>query len=147
MEHKDPSCFYCQDDDRRKALMIEIMKLKSSTLYLFRDQKNRGRCVLKFNDHKTDLSQLTDEEYALFSKELRAVSKALMALFKPDKINYAIYGDLVPHLHVHIVPKRKDGPQWGSPFSDSVPKKTLSEEEYRGLISSIKEEVTRQLNA
>ena len=147
MEHKDPSCFSCQDDDRRKALMIEIMKLKSSTLYLFRDQKNRGRCVLKFNDHKTDLSQLTDEEYALFSKELRAVSKALMALFKPDKINYAIYGDLVPHLHVHIVPKRKDGPQWGSPFSYSVPKKILSEEEYRGLISSIKEEVTRQLNA
>ena len=147
MEHKDPSCFYCQDDDSRKALMIEIMKLKSSTLYLFRDQKNRGRCVLKFNDHKTDLSQLTDDEYALFSKELRAVSKALMALFKPDKINYAIYGDLVPHLHVHIVPKRKDGPQWGSPFSDSVPRKTLSEEEYRGLISSIKEEVTRQLNA
>ena len=145
MEHKDPACFYCQDDDRRKALMIEIMKLGSSTLYLFRDQKNRGRCVLKLNDHKTDLSQLSDDEYGLFTRELRAVARALTALFHPDKINYAIYGDLVPHLHVHIVPKRKDGPQWGSPFSDSVPKKILSDEEYEGLVSSIREEVERQL--
>ncbi|MDD6317447.1 MAG: HIT family protein [Succinatimonas hippei] len=146
MTTKDPNCFYCRDDQRRKDLMIEIMKLKSSTLYLFRDQKNRGRCVLKFNDHKVDLSQLTDDEYRLFSNELRMVSKTLMTLFHPDKINYAIYGDLVPHLHVHIVPKRKDGPQWGAPFSDSVPQKILSDEEYRSLVSEIREELTRQLS-
>ncbi|MGN0908308.1 MAG: HIT family protein [Succinivibrio sp.] len=143
---KDPSCFYCQDDERRKALMIEIIKLKSSTLYLFRDQKNRGRCVLKFNDHKTDLSQLDEEEYRLFSNELRLVAGVLTELFHPDKINYAIYGDLVPHLHVHIVPKRKDGPQWGSPFSDSVPKKILSDKEYGDLVSMIREAITRRLS-
>jgi diadenosine tetraphosphate (Ap4A) HIT family hydrolase len=34
--------------------------------------------------------------------------------FKPDKINYGAFGDKIPHLHMHLVPKhegRKAGVQ------------------------------------
>ena len=59
-------------------------------------------------------------------------------MFHPDKINYATFGDLVPHVHVHMVPKYKDGLQWGAPFDDSVPKKLLTEEEYNEMIEKIR---------
>ena len=134
-------CFYCEDKEKRRSLMIEICKLSVSTLYLNRDQKHLGRCVLKLNEHKTDLSALSTEENAAFFGDLRRVSQALNKSYAPDKINYAIYGDLVPHLHVHIVPKYAEGLQWGGPFTDDIPKKTLAEEEYAAMIEAIKAEL------
>ena len=57
------------------------------------------------------------------------------------KINYAIYGDIVSHFHVHLVPKHRDGLQWGGPFTDTLPKVTLSAEEFKavgdGLLSEL----------
>ena len=47
-------CFYCEDGEKRKSLMIEICKLNYSTIYLNRNQKYPGRCVVKLNEHKTE---------------------------------------------------------------------------------------------
>ena len=90
------NCFYCEDGEKRRSLMIEICKLEVSTVYLNRDQKHKGRCVLKLNEHKTDFSELTPEENAAFARDLRRLAIALNKLYSPDKINYAVYGDLVP---------------------------------------------------
>ena len=45
-------CFYCEDGEKRKSLMIEICKLNYSTIYLNRNQKYPGRCVVKLNEHR-----------------------------------------------------------------------------------------------
>ena len=55
-----------------------------------------------------------------------------------DKLNYAVYGDLSPHLHVHIVPKYKGGVSWGQPFSDSLPKVLLTDAEYDAMIADLR---------
>lgn len=141
MSEKVCQCFYCEDGEIRRSLMLGICKLSVSTLYLNRDQKHLGRCVLKFKDHKTDLSALSADENTAFFNDLRRVSIALNKLYSPDKINYAIYGDLVPHLHVHIVPKYAGGLQWGGPFTDDIPKKLLSEAEYQKIIDALKKEL------
>jgi diadenosine tetraphosphate (Ap4A) HIT family hydrolase len=31
-------------------------------------------------------------------------------------VNYAIYGDLNEHIHMHLVPKTRGGPNWGHAF-------------------------------
>jgi ATP adenylyltransferase len=36
------------------------------------------------------------------------VSKALIKLWNADKVDNAIFGDVVNHQHIHIVPKRKE---------------------------------------
>ena len=136
-------CFYCEDGEKRKSLMIEIAKLQVSTLYLNRDQKHLGRCVLKFNEHKTDISFLNDDENRKFFEDLKKVASVLTDLYHPNKINYAIYGDLVPHLHVHIVPKYEGALQWGEPFNDGIPGKTLSDQEYQKIIEDIKEKLRK----
>lgn len=51
--------------------MIEVCRLDYSTVYLNRDQKHKGRCIVMFRDHKTEYFQLTPEEYREMVNELR----------------------------------------------------------------------------
>ena len=81
---------------------------------------------------------LSEEEQKVFFKSLSEVASVLKKIFHADKINYAIYGDLVSHFHVHIVPKKKDGPEWGIPFTDMKEKIYLTNEEYLSRIKLIK---------
>ena len=70
--------------------------------------------------------------------DVAKVAKVLDELYHPDKINYATYGDGMPHVHVHIVPKYKGGVSWGQPFSDSLPKVLLTDAEYDAMIADLR---------
>mgnify|MGYP002708041280 CR=1 FL=1 len=59
---------------------------------------------------------------------------------------YATFGDLVPHVHVHVVPKYKDGPDWGNPFDDTQGKKELTDAEYQKMVDELKETILKELN-
>jgi diadenosine tetraphosphate (Ap4A) HIT family hydrolase len=138
MPHPE-DCQYCTKDRRLTEIMIEICPLQVSTLYLFREQTHRGRCVVALNAHETELFNLDDETLRRFSKDVARAAHAVQKAFKPGKVNYAVYGDLVPHLHYHIVPKYRDGACWGKPFElNPSKKKILSDEEYGETIQAIK---------
>ena len=134
-------CFYCENGEKLHSLMIPICELKYSNVYLNRDQKHRGRCIVEFKDHKTEYFQLTEEENAGYFSELAKVAKAIWDEFHPDKINYATFGDGVPHVHVHVVPKYKGGLNWGEPFDDTLPKKLLSDEEYEEMVHALRRRI------
>jgi len=138
MPHPE-DCQYCTKDRRLTEIMIEICPLQVSTLYLFREQTHRGRCVVALNAHETELFNLDDETLRRFSKDVAMAAHAVQKAFKPGKVNYAVYGDLVPHLHYHIVPKYRDEACWGKPFElNPSKKKILSDEEYGETIQAIK---------
>lgn len=119
--------------------MLEIDSLNISTLYLNRDQTHQGRCILAINKHKKELFELTSYELNVFTKDLSLSAKVLKKVFQPQKINYAIYGDIVSHLHVHLVPKYFNGPDWGQAFENSpIQQKFLDVEDYNKLIQKIK---------
>lgn len=133
-------CFYCVKDERLTDIMIEICKLEASTLYLFKEQTYKGRCVVAYNDHKSELFDLNDEERSLYMKDVAHVAGALNKAFSPSKINYGAYADKMTHLHFHIVPKYENGPSFGGTFEMSPKDKVLlKDEEYNQLINKIKE--------
>jgi diadenosine tetraphosphate (Ap4A) HIT family hydrolase len=136
-------CFYCAKDERLYRLMIEICKLETSTLFLFREQTYRGRCVVALNAHETELFRLDRETLCAFSRDVAKTAAALQRAFGAAKINYAIYGDLVSHLHYHVVPKHQNGHNWGEPFAvHASPAKYLSEEGYREVTTTIREHLS-----
>ena len=136
----DNDCFYCVKDERLSNIMIEICKLETSTLYLFKEQTYKGRCVVAYNDHKSELFELNDDQRSLYMKDVARVAGALKKAFSPYKINYGAYADTMTHLHFHIVPKYKDGPSFGGTFEMSPKNKVLlKDEEYNILIKRIKE--------
>ena len=135
----DNDCFYCVKDSRLTDIMIKICDLEASTLYLFKEQTYRGRCLVAYKEHKSEICDLTDEERNAFMKDVARVSKAMHLAFKPVKVNYGAYADTMTHLHYHLVPKYEGGPDFGGTFQMNPKQVYLSDEEYNELIAKVKE--------
>lgn len=135
-----PDCFYCRKDQRLHDLMIEVAPMSASTLYLFREQTHRGRCVVAYRGHVNELFELPPAELALFTQDVARAARAIKTAVNAKKINYGAYSDKLPHLHMHLVPKFEGGAAWGAPF-EMMPanKQFLSEADYATLIASIKQ--------
>lgn len=132
-------CFYCTKNSDLTDIMIKICDLDASTLYLFKEQTYRGRCLVAFKEHKSEIFHLTDEERNAFMKDVARVANAMDKAFNPTKINYGAYADKMTHLHYHIVPKYEGGPSFGGTFEMMPnPKVLLSDAEYNELIEKIK---------
>lgn len=118
--------------------MIEIAKLKVSTLYLNKDQTHRGRCIIALDKHVNELFHLNKLELHQFMDDVSRAAEIIQTTFKSNKINYAIYGDLVSHLHFHLVPKYEGALEWGEAFNNSPRTKHLLEDtEYRVIVSDL----------
>ena len=140
---KSNNCFYCTKNEKLTNLMIEICSIDCADIYLFKDQKHPGRCIVALNEHYTEIFEIPEEKLNRFMKVVSKVSLVLSKLFKSDKINYAIYGDLVPHFHIHLVPKKKNELQWGKPFTDDIEKHFLTENEYKNFVNLIYNELQK----
>lgn len=134
-----PDCLYCRKDQRLHDLMIEVATLSASTLYLFKEQSHRGRCVVAYRGHVNELFELPNDELILFTQDVARAAKAIKSAVGAKKINYGAYSDKLPHLHMHLVPKFEGGVAWGAPF-EMMPanKQLLSEDDYTSLIALIK---------
>ena len=134
-----PDCQYCRKDQRLHDLMLEIAPLAVSTLYLFKEQTHRGRCIVAYRAHVNELYELPAAELAAYMQDVARAAKAIRTAMGAAKINYGAYSDKLPHLHFHLVPKYVDGPSWGSPFAMMPePKVLLSAEEYSALGAKIR---------
>lgn len=110
-------CMYCRDNDFRRSLMEFLCDLPHTAVYVMRDQRYYGRCVAAFRDrHAQELYELTPEELTGYMADVARVAQAVQAVSGAAKINYAIYGDIASHVHFHIVPKQRQGDDWGGPF-------------------------------
>ena len=136
---KDCSCGYCMRDEHLDAFGIYVCDLNVSSLVLFKEQSHPGRCIVAYKDHVSEIVNISDEERNAFFADVNRVAKALHAAFHPDKINYGAYGDTGCHLHMHLVPKYKDGYEWGGVFAMTPGLKKLTDEEYAEMIGKIKE--------
>lgn len=63
----------------------------------------------------TEIHHLPTSDRALLMEEVAQVSATIETLFRPDKLNVAAIGNVVPQLHVHIVARRRDDPAWPNP--------------------------------
>jgi diadenosine tetraphosphate (Ap4A) HIT family hydrolase len=66
--------------------------------------------------HVAEWSDLTPAERAVCMEAVAAVEQVLRAELKPSKINLASLGNLVPHLHWHVIARF----DWDSHFPQTV---------------------------
>jgi diadenosine tetraphosphate (Ap4A) HIT family hydrolase len=66
--------------------------------------------------HATRLDDLSPSEFAAFAADLQRASGAIAQTCAPDHFNVASLGNLMPHLHWHLVPRYKTDPRWGAPI-------------------------------
>lgn len=118
--------------------MIEICDLGVSTVFLFKEQTYKGRCIVAYKDHNIELYELKGDELLNFMEDVNKVAVVMKKLFNPAKINYGAYSDKLPHLHIHLVPKYVDGTDFGGIFQMNPQQNYLSDSEYIEMVSKIK---------
>ena len=123
---------------------IYVCDLSVSTLILFKEQSHPGRCIVAYKDHVSEIVNISAEERNAFFADVDRAAKAIHAVFKPDKLNYGAYGDTGCHLHMHLVPKYRDGFEWGGVFEMNPGKVFLTDEEYAKMAAQLKEAVEKQ---
>lgn len=110
---KNQNCTYGMEGELVAAFEIKICELESSKVYLFKEQSHSGRVIVAHKKHVSEITELTPEERAAYMEDINKVACAMYEIFNPDKVNYGAYGNTGHHLHFHLVPKYKDGYEWG----------------------------------
>ncbi len=86
-----------------------------------------GFCRVILNRHVAEMTDLAPTEREALMRVVFAVEAALRALVAPEKVNLASLGNLVPHLHWHVIPRWRDdpcfpAPIWGIPQRPGAPR-------------------------
>ena len=69
-----------------------------------------------WNAHAGEMSDLSSDDAARCMAAVTATERALRALVHPTKINLAALGNMVPHLHWHVIARF----DWDSHFPQSI---------------------------
>ncbi|MDR0777121.1 MAG: HIT family protein [Azonexus sp.] len=67
-----------------------------------------GFCRVIWNAHVREMSDLPPVKRRDLMEVVFAVEAVIRELFVPDKINLASFGNVVPHLHWHVIPRWVD---------------------------------------
>ena len=70
------------------------------------DYPGYTRVVLQ--DHLAEMTDLDDALRAQVMRTVWTIESAQRAVLAPDKVNLASLGNMVPHLHWHVIPRWKD---------------------------------------
>ena len=134
----DQNCGYCVGGEPLAKFGIKICDLDVSQLILFKEQSKPGRVIVAYNEHVSEIVNISDEERNRFFADVNRAAKALHKAFHPKKVNYGAYGDTGCHLHFHLVPKYEGGDEYGGVFQMNPDKVYLTDEEYAEMIEKIK---------
>lgn len=80
------------------------------------DAAHPGFTRVVWQDHVTEMTDLAPAQRDAFMAVVWLVEQTQRQLLHPDKINLAQFGNMVPHLHWHIIPRWADD----SHFPDAI---------------------------
>jgi diadenosine tetraphosphate (Ap4A) HIT family hydrolase len=105
-------CPFCQKLGRLHELPEDevVARLPHSVVFLGSWQYYHGYCLVVSRRHARELSGLPDEARRGYLDEMCLVARAVEQCFRPDKLNYELLGNQVPHLHWHLFPRSQTDP-------------------------------------
>ncbi len=126
-----------------------IAELRETFAVLADNQGTRGWCVLILKDHVEHMADLSAERQLRVFEDVACVAAVVRAVFSesgkgggPPRINYECLGNLVPHVHWHVIPRHAHDPEptkpvWGWP--EERLKGSMTPEERQELVAKLRE--------
>ncbi|MCG2584971.1 HIT family protein [Massilia sp. TS11] len=101
----------------------ELCAARADTVYsdaeldviLVDDAQHPGFCRVIWRAHVREMSDLSPAERQRLMDVVWQVEGALRAVMQPHKLNLASLGNVVPHLHWHVIPRYPDDAQFPAP--------------------------------
>ncbi|MEX2222189.1 MAG: HIT family protein [Candidatus Rokuibacteriota bacterium] len=109
------ACMMCEQYGRSGG-DLHVADLDVSRVFLHEDQFFPGYVLLVLRRHVTEIYDLPATERAALMEEVSRVAQALARVFRPVKMNYELLGNLVPHIHWHLVPRLATDPGLRGPI-------------------------------
>ncbi len=106
----ESDCPLCSGQDLDEALIrTEVWSDSLWRLTTVRIGEVAGFSYLEPRRHIRDITELDGQEAVTFGTAIAAASSAIKDATGADLVYAYIFGDAVPHLHVHLAPHRRDG--------------------------------------
>ena len=122
------NCVLCKDELKPDEGQ-PIWRGDDCRVMMVNDPDLPGFCRVIWRRHVCEMTDLTHGERDHLMALVFAVEEAIRHVMHPDKVNIAALGNIVPHIHWHVIPRFKDdaffpGAAW-SKKSQETPAATL----------------------
>ncbi|HEU4622946.1 MAG TPA: HIT family protein [Burkholderiaceae bacterium] len=104
-------CELCVSDGGEVVARDERLRI-----VLVNDAAYPGFCRVIWNAHVREMSDLSAADRAYMFETVMHVERAIREVLAPDKINLASLGNVVPHLHWHVIPRWRDDAHFPQPI-------------------------------
>jgi diadenosine tetraphosphate (Ap4A) HIT family hydrolase len=118
-----------------------VATLSECQVVLADEQLYRGYCILFLRDHAEHLADLSPERQQRVWDDVARVADAVRRAVGPVRLNYACLGNLLTHVHWHVIPRHADDPEPQHPIwvrSLGERRVSLPEDERRTLIAELR---------
>ena len=85
------------------------------SIILVDDAAYPGFCRVIWNEHVKEMSDLAPADRMRLNDAVWHVELALREVMQPGKVNVASLGNVVPHLHWHVIPRFADDAHFPNP--------------------------------
>lgn len=106
------------------------------------DSDYPGFCRVILNRHEAEMTDLSHAERLQVMETVFSVERVLRTVLQPTKINLASFGNMVPHVHWHVIPRYANdvhfpNPIWGARQRDAQVKEFNSNTLQQALIAAL----------
>ena len=136
------NCVLCKDELEPEEGQL-IGRGDDCRVILVNDPDLPGFCRVIWSRHASEMTDLSHGEREHLMSLVFAVEEAIRHVMHPDKVNIAALGNMVPHIHWHVIPRYKDdaffpGSAWSKRVQELPPSKLA---ERRQLASQLPEAI------
>lgn len=119
-------CVFCSPE-REKPVYVS----KKWRVFLVDDPDYPGFCRVVWNEHIAEMTDLSETDRAEVMGVVWRVEMCIRKIMRPDKVNLASLGNMVPHIHWHIIPRYANDRN----FPDSIWSVVKREPDRNGIVS------------
>nr|WP_143745880.1 HIT family protein [Massilia sp. KIM] len=116
------------------------------SVILVDDANYPGFCRVIWHEHVREMSDLAGEDRLLLNEAVFQVEEAVREVMEPLKVNVASLGNVVPHLHWHVIPRYADDAHFPAPVWAAAARATAPEvlEARRALLPRLEASILRR---
>lgn len=103
-------CVFCESDGGQVLWRNERLRVIAP------DEKDHpGFLRVVWREHVAEMTSLPASDREYFMRVVFATEAAMRELLNPHKVNVASLGNVVPHLHWHVIPRFTGDPHFPNP--------------------------------
>ena len=141
---------------RQPSLTCELCELTVPPVWrddklsviLVDDPAYPGFCRVIWNEHVKEMSDLAQADRMMLNDAVWHVELALRDVMAPGKVNVASLGNVVPHLHWHVIPRYADDAHFPNPVWSAAVRETQAPilAARRALLPKLSAEIVRRMS-